>query len=107
MVEVAMGVAHPPGNICHHKEIPHDYSKVEVHTVKPEFTTHKIDHPTREGIRELGLVTKQFILWYKKDIMLNVSSPTPSDVHLERVLEDGEVYSPSHEDHMHEMPHPS
>ena len=36
--------------------------------------------------------------------MSNVSSPTPSDVHLERVhLEDGEVYSPSHEDHlMHE-----
>jgi len=33
--------------------------------------------------------------------MLNVSSPTLSDVHLERVhLEDGEVYSPSHEDHM-------
>jgi hypothetical protein len=54
MVEVATGVTHPPGGICHHKEIPHDYSKVEVHTVKPEFVTHKIDHPTREGIRELS-----------------------------------------------------
>jgi hypothetical protein len=57
-----MGVAHPPGGIWQDKEVPHDYSKVEVHTVKPEFSTHKIEHPTSEGIRELGLVTKQFIL---------------------------------------------
>lgn len=106
MAEVATGLAHPPipGDIWHHKPVPADYSKVEVHTVNPEYAKHKIEHPTSEGIRELGLLMKQFILWYKKDIVLNVSSPTPSDVHLERVhLEDGEVYSPSHEDHlMHE-----
>jgi hypothetical protein len=104
MVEVATGVAHPPGGIWQDKEVSHDYSKVEVHTVKPEFSTHKIEHPTSEGICELGLVMKQFILWYK-DIMLNVASPVLSDVHLERVVEEGEVYSPSHEDHMHETPH--
>jgi hypothetical protein len=58
MVEVATGVAYPLGGIWQDKEVLHDYSKVEVHTMKPEFSTHKIEHPTSEGIRELGLVTK-------------------------------------------------
>jgi hypothetical protein len=48
MVEVATGVAHPLGSIWHHKPVPDDYSKVEVHTM----------NPTSEGIRELGLVMK-------------------------------------------------
>jgi hypothetical protein len=82
-LEVATGVAHPPGGRWHNREIPKDYTRVEVHTVKPEFVTWKIDHPTPEGLRELGAVMKQFILWHKKDIVLNVSSPTPTDVHLE------------------------
>jgi hypothetical protein len=37
--------------------------------------------------------------------MLNVASLVSSDVHLERVVGEGEVYSPSREDHMHETPH--
>jgi hypothetical protein len=49
----------------------------------------------------------QFILWHKKDIVLTVCSPTSSDVHLERVVGDGEVYSPAHDDHTPEMPHSS
>jgi hypothetical protein len=68
---------------------------------------HKIDHPTQEGLVHLGEVMKQFILWHKKDIILNVSSPTPSDVHLERVVEDGGVYSPARDDHMPHTPHSS
>jgi hypothetical protein len=50
---------------------------------------------------------KQFILWHKKDTVLNVASPTLSDVHLERVVEDGEVYSPTHDDHRPQTTHSS
>jgi uncharacterized protein involved in copper resistance len=38
---------------------------------------------------------------------LTVCSPTPSDVHLERVVEDREVYSLARDDHTPEMPHSS
>jgi hypothetical protein len=37
MMEVAMGVAHPPGSLYHNNRIPPDYTRVEVHTVKPKF----------------------------------------------------------------------
>ena len=37
MMEVAMGVAHHPGGLHHNNKIPPDYTRVEVHTVKPEF----------------------------------------------------------------------
>jgi hypothetical protein len=49
----------------------------------------------------------QFILWHKKDIVLTDCSSTSTDVHLERVVEDGEVYSPARDDNMPEMPHSS
>ena len=37
MMEVATGVAHPFGGLHHNNKIPSDYTRVEVHTVKPEF----------------------------------------------------------------------
>ena len=37
VMAVAMGVAHPPGGLHHNNKIPLDYTRVEVHTVKPEF----------------------------------------------------------------------
>ena len=37
MMEVAMGVAHPPSGLHHNNRIPPDYTRVEVHTVMPEF----------------------------------------------------------------------
>jgi hypothetical protein len=67
----------------------------------------KIDHLTPEGLYLLGDVMNQFILWNKNDIVLIVCSPTSSDVHLERVVEDGEVYSPARDDHTPEIPHSS
>jgi hypothetical protein len=67
----------------------------------------KIEHLTLEGLNLLGDVMNQFILWHKKDIVLTVCSPTPSDVHLERVVEDREVYSLARDDHTPEMPHSS
>ena len=36
-MEVAMGAAHPPGGLHHNNNIPPDYTRVEVHTVKTEF----------------------------------------------------------------------
>jgi hypothetical protein len=75
--------------------------------VKPEYMRYKIEHPTLEGLVHLGEVMKQFILWHKKDIVLNIASPTPSDVHLERVVEDKEVYSPACDDHRPQTPHSS
>ena len=72
MVEVATGVAHPPGGTWHNNDIPQDYTSVEVHTMKPEFTTWRIEHTTPEGLVHLE-VMNQFILWHKKDIVLNVA----------------------------------
>ena len=37
VMEVATGVAHPPGGLHHNNKIPPDYTRVEVHTMKPEF----------------------------------------------------------------------
>ena len=61
-MEVVTGVAHPPGGLHHNNKIPSDYTRVEVHTVKPEFMTWKIEHPTPEGLVLLGDVMNQFIL---------------------------------------------
>jgi hypothetical protein len=56
MMEVAKGVAHPPGGLHHNKKISPDYIRVEVHSVKPEFMQWKIDHPTPERLMLLGEV---------------------------------------------------
>ena len=37
VMEVTTGVAHPPGGLHHNNKIPPDYTRVEVHTMKPEF----------------------------------------------------------------------
>ena len=49
MIEVATGVAHPPGGLHHNNKIPPDYTRVEVHTMKPEFMQWRIDYTTLEG----------------------------------------------------------
>ena len=49
-MEVATGVAHPPGGLHHNNKIPPDYTRVEVHTVKPEFMQWRIDYATPEGL---------------------------------------------------------
>ena len=47
----------------------------------------------------------QFILWHKQDIILTTSSPHPPLSNFERVVEDGEIFSPSRNHHIPEMPH--
>ena len=72
-----MGVAHPPGGLHHNNKIPPDYTRVEVHTVKPEFMQWRIDYATSKGLVLLGDVMGQFILWHKWDIILIASSLPP------------------------------
>ena len=50
VMEVATDVAHPPGGLHHNNKIPLDYTRVEVHTVKPEFMQWLIDYATPEGL---------------------------------------------------------
>ena len=56
-MEVTTGVAHPPGGLHHNNKIPPDYTRVKVHTVKPEFMQWRIDYATPEGLVLLGDVT--------------------------------------------------
>ena len=65
-------------------------------TVKPDFMTWEIEHPTPEGLVHHGEVMKQFILWHKKDIVVE-----------EQVVEDGEAYSLAHDDHTPNLLHSS
>ena len=83
VMEVAMGVAHPPGGLHHNNMIPPDYTRVKVHIMKPEFMQWRIDYATLEGLVLLGNVMGQFILWHKRDIILTASSPPPPLPNLE------------------------
>jgi hypothetical protein len=47
----------------------------------------------------------QFILWHKQDIILTATSPPPTILQFERVVEDGEIFSLSRDHHIPEMPH--
>ena len=46
-------------------KIPLDYTRVEVHTMKPEFMLWRIDYATPEGLVLHGDVMGQFIIWHK------------------------------------------
>jgi hypothetical protein len=98
-------VAHPPSGLHHNNKIPSDYTRVEVHSMKPKFLQGKIDHPTPEGLTLLREVMNQFILWHKRNIVLTASSPLVQC--LEGLFEEGEILSPSHDHHLPEMPHSS
>ena len=104
MMEVAMGVAHPPGSQHHNNRIPLNYTRVEVHTMKPKFMQLKIDHATLKGLELLREVMNQFILWHKRDIILTARTPPVAlQLHLEGVVEEGEI----HDHHLPEMPRSS
>ena len=75
--------------------------------MKPEFMQWRIDYATLEGLVLLGDIMGQFILWHKRDIILTTSSPPPPLPNLERVVEVREIFSPSRNHHIPEMPHSS
>jgi hypothetical protein len=62
MIEVETGVAHPPSGLHHNNRIPLDYTRINVHTVKPEFMQWHIDYPTPDRQQLLEEVINQFIL---------------------------------------------
>ena len=86
---------------------PPDYTRVKVHTVKPEFMQWRIDYATPKGLVLLGDVMGQFILWHKWDIILTASSSPPPLSNSERVIVDVEIFSLSHDHHIPKMPHSS
>ena len=65
MIEVATGVAHPPSGLHHNNRILSEYTRVEVHIVKPEFMQWRMDYATPKGLVLLRDVMGQFILWHK------------------------------------------
>jgi hypothetical protein len=69
--EVAIGVA-MPGRVFHNNPIPVEYAKVLVREIiDMECIDYPLDHVTPEGIKELGEAINQFILWNRREIILD------------------------------------
>jgi hypothetical protein len=69
--EVAIGVA-MSGHVFHNNLIPAEYAKVLVHEITGmACINYPLDHVTPQGIKELGEVVNQFILWNRHKIVLD------------------------------------
>jgi hypothetical protein len=75
---VAIGVA-MSGRVFHNNPIPAEYAKVLVREITDmACIDYPLDHVMPEGIKELGEVINQFILWNRREIIL-YGSTTPKD----------------------------
>jgi hypothetical protein len=69
--EVTIGVA-MPGRVFHNNPIPTEYAKVLVHEITDiTCINYPLDHVMPEGIKELGETVNQFILWNRREIILD------------------------------------
>jgi hypothetical protein len=69
--EVVIGVA-MPGRVFHNNPIPAEYAKVLVHEITDmACIDYPLDHVMPEGIKELGEAVNQFILWNRREIILD------------------------------------
>jgi hypothetical protein len=69
--EVEIGVA-IPGHVFHNNPIPVEYAKVLVHEITyMSYIDYPLDHVTPKGVRELGEAINQFILWNRREIVLD------------------------------------
>jgi hypothetical protein len=69
--EVAIGVA-MPRHVFHNNPIPVEYTKVLVHEITNKaYIDYPLDHVTPEGVKELGEVLNEFILWNRCEIVLD------------------------------------
>jgi hypothetical protein len=69
--EVTIGVA-MPGRVFHNNPIPAEYAKVLVHEIiGMACIDYTLDHVMPEGIKELGEAVNQFILWNRREIVLD------------------------------------
>jgi hypothetical protein len=69
--EVAIGVA-MTGHVFHNNPIPAEYAMVLVREITDmACIDYPLDHVTPEGIKKLGEVVNQFILWNQREIILD------------------------------------
>jgi hypothetical protein len=69
--EVVIGVA-MSGHIFHNNPIPAEYAKVLVCEITDmSCIDYPLDHVTPEGIKELREAVNQFILWNRREIILD------------------------------------
>jgi hypothetical protein len=75
---VVIGVA-MSGRVFHNNPIPAEYANVLVREITDmACIDYPLDHVTPEGIKELGDVVNQFILWNRREIILD-GLTTPKD----------------------------
>jgi hypothetical protein len=68
---VAIGVA-MPGCVFHNNPILAEYAKVLVREITDmTCIDYPLDHMTPEGINELGEAINQFIVWNRREIVLD------------------------------------
>jgi hypothetical protein len=69
--EVAIGVA-MSGRVFHNNLIPTKYAKALVCEITDmAYIDYPLDHVTPKGIKELGETVNQFILWNRREIILD------------------------------------
>jgi hypothetical protein len=69
--EVKIGVA-MPGCVFHNNPIPAEYTKVLVREITDKtYIDYPLDHVTPEGVKELEEVVNEFILWNRREIILD------------------------------------
>jgi hypothetical protein len=71
--EVVIGVA-MSGHVFHNNPIPAEYAKVLVHEITDQaYIDYPLDHVTPKGVKELGEAVNEFILWNRREIVLDGS----------------------------------
>jgi hypothetical protein len=79
--EVVIGVT-MPRCVFHNNLIPAEYAKVLVREITVmACIDYPLDHVMPEGIKELGEAVNQFILWNRREIILD-GSITPQNQHM-------------------------
>jgi hypothetical protein len=78
--EVVIGVA-MPGRVFHNNTIPTEYVKVLVHEITDMACIYyRLDHVMPQGIKELGEAVNQFILWNRREIVLDGPTTSPNQL---------------------------
>jgi hypothetical protein len=78
--EVAIGVA-MPGRVFHNNPIPAEYTKVLVCEITDmACIDYPLDHVTPEGIKEFGEAVNPFILWNRREIVLDGPTTTQNEL---------------------------
>jgi hypothetical protein len=78
--DVAIRVA-MSGCVFHNNPIPTEYAKVLVREITDMASIdYPLDHVTPEGIKELGEVVNQFILWNQREIILDGPTMTQNQL---------------------------